>query len=845
MKKRYILILILIISVIVVLFFYLFNKEKMSDIQLTRDNINGQYSDITINDFNTAKKSLEEIQDRLNIKSVNDELQEDKMNTGMSTNTYKFKQIYNGLEVYQKGLIVYSNKDGVAKGIINDYIKIEENFNTVPQNTSEQLEDVVKNKINELGYTDYKIKENNLIIYVTKEGNAELAYIYTIDVGMFPLKLVISDSTKEILSQNTIIYDAKSSKPTVTMDDIKEFKFENVYKLVDKERNIKVHYAYPNTKKFELYQWNTLEEANNLNVDLGMKTLKTVQKAYDYFYKKFGHKSMYGNGKEEILVITGATISGDNNVNMTDNAFFSATNSIVLGADNLFNDDIEVMSHEYTHGIFYEKHGAGDEEQYIRAIINESYADIMGMCAEAYYNSSNTIDGVINGVNRKIKNANIKYQSIPRDYEKYKKEYITKDYFHPNKDEHYYSVVLSRAAYLMSKHMTLDEFERLWFNSMTLLPNNCDFGDCYYAVVKVAQNMNLTEEQQNEIKKAFKKVGISMPDKLIEENVNNYVDKKWTSSNNSDSIILIEATKAYEKYISDKKYVEDYKEYFAKENDNFTKIKKSRYCIFDVNQDGVPELIIDNVEDGYGEEFRVDAIYTYNANNKSVEKVELIHNYCGIRYEKNEKEIVYSIYRTTASLSIYEFYVLQNNKLEFSKNVVHDIGYNYVDNTIEYEERYCSDANDNKKSITEEEERAYFKNVEDFDYKDIEENSNTGENKGRIEAGKYYLDSGKYTDQYGTTYIINEDGTYTCTSSQSGEQYNNSGTYIIYNINDYEEEINQINTPIGFSGDWMIAFNYNNQDASKPYLIYSYNISENNKFSNAQTDEVWTYQGNT
>lgn len=123
------------------------------------------------------------------------------------------------------------------------------------------------------------------------------------------------------------------------------------------------------------------------------------------------------------------------------------------------------------------------------------------------------------------------------------------------------------------------------------------------------------------------------------------------------------------------------------------------------------------------------------------------------------------------------------------------------------------------------------------------ENELISEEEENIKAGNYTLEYGIYTDKYGTTYVLNSDGTYTCESNYSEERYSNSGNYIIYNLNDYEEEISQINEPIGFSGDWMIAFNYNGKDESKPYLIYSYNINTDNEFYNGQTDEIWTYQG--
>ena len=113
----------------------------------------------------------------------------------------------------------------------------------------------------------------------------------------------------------------------------------------------------------------------------------------------------------------------------------------------------------------------------------------------------------------------------------------------------------------------------------------------------------------------------------------------------------------------------------------------------------------------------------------------------------------------------------------------------------------------------------------------------------KIKAGNYTLEYGKYTDKYGTTYTLKPDGTYTCSSKEKGGRYTKKGKYIIYNFEKYEKEVDKLDYPIGFSGKWMIALNYNNKNTSKPYLMDSYNIYENNQFYYGQTDEVWNYKG--
>ena len=181
-----------------------------------------------------------------------------------------------------------------------------------------------------------------------------------------------------------------------------------------------------------------------------------------------------------------------------------------------------------------------------------------------------------------------------------------------------------------------------------------------------------------------------------------------------------EVIKAYKKYILDQKYLNDYKEYLQELSSDGNTLKNVGYCIFDINQDGTPELIIDCVVGDFDEAWKTDAIYTYNVSSKSVIKVKIIYNYGGIRYEKNEKEIAYSEVKPNSVTAGYGFYKLNNNDLVLSKTVGHDRGsYNVYDGTYEYDNHMVWNANGQKTDITEEQERAYFNNVINFSYQDI------------------------------------------------------------------------------------------------------------------------------
>lgn len=244
-----------------------------------------------------------------------------------------------------------------------------------------------------------------------------------------------------------------------------------------------------------------------------------------------------------------------------------------------------------------------------------------------------------------------------------------------------------------------------------------DLKELKYPVLKLETEVNWTdnEEEQNETNSQANTTKDS-GNVSVSANVGTENGVVGSLSIDTNSEVI----RAYKKYILEQKYLNDYKEYFQELGSNTNTIQDVGYCVFDINQDGTPELIIDCVDNDFDKAWKINAIYTYNESSKSVIKVELIYNYGGIRYEKNEKEIVYSELRPNSVTASYGFYKLNHNDLVLSKSVGHDRGsYNIYDGTYEYDNHMVWNANGQKTDITEEQERAYFNNVINFSYQDI------------------------------------------------------------------------------------------------------------------------------
>lgn len=519
MKKKMLIIIIAIVFIsiagIIVVKSMNNNKPVDNTIQpLSAKNISGQYSELRVNDFDSAKDSLKNILEELNVDSIENELEEDMIDTsGNYINTYKLKQLYNGIKVHNGGLIIYTDKNGITKGIVNN-LKDINNLDVTPKSSLNTLESIIKNEYNNI-YIDSK--NFGLIVYQLENGDFTLAHKYITflnDEFINNETIIIEDGTNKILSKSNITYNLEKS-------DYEYFLVDDKYDLADLKRKIFLvkqdngKIDEKNTENTETYSWNKNEEISSES-ELLTQAICTTQKCHDYYENKFNYTFSDTNANNNgVKLITNVKKYYGDNISNTILSVPSAS-VIVIGADNKYNDNVECLGHEYTHCVFYNKTGNEGNSSLENEALNEAYADIMGMCMEAYYNGNTSIDGYISSANsRDIKNSQAKYQEL--------NNWI-------KKDKYYYSMIVSKTAYLMNQDISLDKLENLWFESMKLLGKGAKFHDCYYAITETAKIIGFSDNEINIIKDAFLEVGINSNalDELIIS-----ADKIWKNDKNN------------------------------------------------------------------------------------------------------------------------------------------------------------------------------------------------------------------------------------------------------------------------------------------------------------------------
>lgn len=153
---------------------------------------------------------------------------------------------------------------------------------------------------------------------------------------------------------------------------------------------------------------------------------------------------------------------------------------------------------------------------------------------------------------------------------------------------------------------------------------------------------------------------------------------------------------AYETFIRNKSYQPN-----MAEGQNEVK----HYCIYDINQDGTEELLLMS-EDDIDMAWKNTMVYTYTSG--KVTFVQNINSYGEIRYQKENKEILFTNTKPFAYVNAYSFYQLVGTELKWTKTV------GLVDEGL----YMIFEEGKEDREITAEESRSYYENLYYFAFKE-------------------------------------------------------------------------------------------------------------------------------
>ena len=465
--------------------------------------IAGNYTDFKVRNTNEAISALEEVKDVLGIEDPKEEYKESNKIEFLENKIYRLQQYYKGIEVSGRQMVITTDTNGNIKTVSGDYEKITE----LDVNPTIDKESAI-NKVTAKYGDNIKVNSSDLIIDFI-ENIPTLCYIISAYGNFSGLDgisyyFIINAKTGEIVKQvEDADYTATEASGIGTNGENLKFTTNKTlldYEMYDPKRKIEIRNYTGVQDKLHIYFSEKITSKDNTWEDeVANQAMVNTSKVYDYFYNKFGIKSISGNNSKLTILV--------NSTDIVNNASYirSLGNLIIIGIGDGVNytnfiNGLDVLGHEFMHGyikntdkyIIYQTGFSIGE-------IDEAYADVMGNIIENYYRERNEVKPVSENENLTFEND--KLWLIGEDIS-LKSEYGLRSMANPGlngqpsrldddtvltsylgdytSDEisHNNCTILGRAFYLMWKNgITADELAKMVLDSCNRLSRSATYVD--------------------------------------------------------------------------------------------------------------------------------------------------------------------------------------------------------------------------------------------------------------------------------------------------------------------------------------------------------------------------------
>ena len=449
-----------------------------------------------IGDEDQAFEFLKSIKDEYGIKDVDNEYELKSTDMTQDYVYYNFQQKYNGVEIYGGGLNFQTEKGGGLINVSGKYFPIPDDFNTEPK----VYEDIAENAVKLYVQSNYKLSgdsyyvENTGLKIVAADNDYSLCYLFNVSLNSInavflsisvdassgkvvgynenfstDMKTLDSDDDSDPLNKKP---DGQKAKQTLDVNSVSD----EEYVLEDTNRNINIYLMNRNQaidsdsqiNEAQVYSWNPKTSVPDKSC---IDTMANLQRVYD-FYKNVFMRVGVKNNSDILPVYVG--VSQFFGKDLSDNAAMFGNSSMVVGVRDgyEYSADLDVMGHEYTHGVVFDKCGLVKElnvpdgknaQSTTQYGINEGIADIFGELIDDYcadYSLDNNCDW-----KNSVRDMTKPYFD---DYSEFK-EYQT--------DCHDSSFLVSYPAYCMQKSGKVSnaQIASLYYDIIPNLSSHTDF----------------------------------------------------------------------------------------------------------------------------------------------------------------------------------------------------------------------------------------------------------------------------------------------------------------------------------------------------------------------------------
>lgn len=481
--------------------------------------ISGKYSNQKIETFKDAENAVRGIGMLLGLQE-DDSFVAYIRNTDEIHSTYRFKQFYKGIEVLDHGLIVGTDGAGNTTHLLSYYQK-NLDMGIEPAIGREQADAGLAGR-----YGGCEIRQNELVIAENGERYV-LAWHSFVELEGDVLDVLMDAETGAILRETSCSMEDQAVQISAASGSIaaegtytkRLWETKGTYYTANLPRKLFVCDAAQmvgddlNTAPF------VKSDTNKFDDELAVYALYHLELAYDYYKDFMGRESMDGRCSAVMAYVHYSKKEDQEENKEYENAFCRGEERIICfgdGKNGGFVKGLDVVAHEYTHGVVYYK--AGYTNTIYFRTLGEAYADIMGGIVEAQMGGDAEwwIHGEDHADFPGLGSRNLKDPAVTGNPSVYKgnnwvSETDPSDDDDHSKFRHTNSMVVSHAAYLMQQSTIpdLNKLGKLWYYSMDYLKySNKDFMAIRESVVSAAETLGYSRAEIAGIEKAFDDVGI-------------------------------------------------------------------------------------------------------------------------------------------------------------------------------------------------------------------------------------------------------------------------------------------------------------------------------------------------
>ena len=380
---------------------------------------------------------------------------------------YSLNQIVNGIDVVGGELFVYTDREGYVSSIYGSYISYDFPM-SYPSLSFETRNQIALNRTKEVfNSSNVEVRELGTVIR-EYEGEYLLVYAYEGSViggnGFNTLSFYVNSKTQDTIYESFNVSNVMEEQNAEGQQGNQTLDVEHTdgkYYLLDTNRKLKVINAANdkdwlntinnniNDYRQPFYKTPYWTDDNSVvdNVSpAGVDILANIERASSCYSDLFNRSNMkdVSNDSDDGYIFL--VVNADNNgEGMNAYAHGDAAISVTLlypGFSDVFSTYIDVMGHEYTHGVIYNevvtrKQVPRDYSHDFDAI-NEGLADVFGNLVEDYCDDSN-LNGTGNG----------RIDVLSREMS----EFLLASKYHnnPKMESHKGIPVISYPVYLMNK----------------------------------------------------------------------------------------------------------------------------------------------------------------------------------------------------------------------------------------------------------------------------------------------------------------------------------------------------------------------------------------------------------